>query len=165
MSAPIITLCYRKIIDAKSTQTWEKLVWEDSFAELKMQAQYYNQEGKYTSFAELIHHEPAAERLHFLVSAAVVGYVGQLNKRIPDIVNILGKHFLTFKNFNFEIINSNFENINRHQIAINFFSPDLCWYDTIGNYLLIADAEQTGEVLQTQLLQIRPFLNINTLQK
>ena len=29
----IITLCYRKIIDATATRPWDKLVWDDSYRE------------------------------------------------------------------------------------------------------------------------------------
>jgi hypothetical protein len=48
-----ITLCYRKVIDASAAKPWEKLIFEDSYTEFKMQAQLYNQEKKYRSFAEL----------------------------------------------------------------------------------------------------------------
>ena len=43
-----ITLCYRKVIDASAAKPWEKLVFEDSYTEFKMQAQLYNQEKKYS---------------------------------------------------------------------------------------------------------------------
>lgn len=164
MRARTITLCYRKIIDGRSIHLWEKLVFEDSYAEFKMQFQNYNQQKKYTSFAEMIHEVPDAVKLHFLVSASVTGYVKQLNERIPDIRNVLGKHFLTFRNFHFEIINSDITNIAKHQVAINFYSEPLEWYDTIDNHLLVSIKNQQGEQAYTHLFQLQPFLNIHTLK-
>src|SRR5689334_7343192 len=106
MNKRIIRLCYRKIIDASATGLWEMHVFEDSYEEFLMQAQFYNQEEKYTSFAQLLQNVKGAEQLHFLVSSAVVGYVKQFNGIIPDITNALDKTFLPFTNFRFEIIAS-----------------------------------------------------------
>lgn len=163
MAKRTITLCYRKIIDASSTRPWDKMVFEDSYMEFKMQAQLYNQEKKYRSFAGLIQHVPGAEKLHFLVSAAVTGYIGQLNENIPDILNNLGKHFLKFTQFEFEIINSDFQDTTKHQVAVNFYSEPLLWHDTIGNYLLVSDKKAAeGEVL-TNLFALQPYLTIYSL--
>ena len=74
MAKKIIRLCYRKVIDASSSKKWDKYVFESTYTEFLMQAQLYNQEKKYSSFSELIQNVPAAEKLHFLVSGAVVGY-------------------------------------------------------------------------------------------
>ena len=104
MAKGIIQLCYRKIIDASSQKIWDQYVFESSYKEFLMQSQLYNQEKKHTSFAELVINVPAAERLHFLVTASVIGYVQQLNQVIPEIVDNLGKHFLRFNNYRFEII-------------------------------------------------------------
>ncbi|MDQ1140298.1 hypothetical protein [Pedobacter agri] len=113
MSQKIITLCYRKIIDDSNSSHWDKFVHEDSFLEFKMQSQFYNQDGKYGTFAELLMHVPGADKLHFLVSAAITGYLRQLNGIIPDILDNLGRRFLTFENFKFEIINSDFNDIEK----------------------------------------------------
>ena len=96
MNTRLITLCYRKVIDINSPKAWDKLVFQDSYLEFKMQAQLFNQERKYRSFAELQQHTPGAEQLHFLSSAAVTAYLQQLNETIPDILNNLSKHFLKF---------------------------------------------------------------------
>lgn len=165
MANRTITLCYRKIIDTSAAKPWEKLIWEDSYTEFKMQAQLYNQEKKYRTFAQLLQHEPGAEQLHFLVSAAVIGYIRQLNETVPDILNNLGKHFLGFTKFQFEIINSDLQDKTKHQVAINFYSEPLVWHDTIGHFLLVSDktAAEMGE-FQTHLLGIQPYLTIHTLQ-
>ena len=162
MPKKIIRLCYRKIIDASSQQAWDKYVFESSYAEFLLQAQFYNQEKKYTSFSELLLYVPNAEKLHFLVSAAIVGYVQQLGDRFPDIPDNLGKYFLSFKNYRFEIINSDSKKKASHQVAISFFSDPLTWHDTINNYLLVSpvDGEKTGDGILTYLLQLQPFLSI-----
>ena len=164
MSKGIITFCYRKIIDNNSSKAWDKMVFEDTYAEFKLQAQYFNQAKKYQTFAELIRNVPGAERLHFLVNAAVLGYVQQLNGVIPDILNNLGRHFLKFSNYQFEIINSNINDLSRHQIAVNFFSEPLLWHDTVGDLLLVSEVVDAKSEVQTHLLRLQPFLSIHTLK-
>ncbi|WP_115375620.1 hypothetical protein [Adhaeribacter pallidiroseus] len=164
MANRIITLCYRKIIQSTAVKPWEKLVFEDSYAEFKMQAQLYNPEKKYRSFAELMQHAPGAEQLHFLVSAAIIGYVQQLNQIVPDILNTLGKHFLQFDHFQFEIINSDIQDKSKHQVAINFYSEPLVWHDTVHQYLLVSDKRAIGQITLTHLLALQPYLTIYSLQ-
>lgn len=164
MEKKIITLCYRKIIDALSQKDWEKMVFEDTWLEFKMQSQLYNQQKKYSSFAQLVLHVAGAEKLHFLVSAAAVNYIKQLNNKIPDVVNNTGKAFLSFSRFYFEIINSDIQNRAVHSVAINFYSDPLIWHETIGDFLLLsADTDKTDA--QTQLYRIQPFVNIHSFQK
>ncbi|QHT69926.1 hypothetical protein GXP67_26410 [Rhodocytophaga rosea] len=165
MANRIITLCYRKLIDANASGVWEKFVFEDTYAEFRMQAQYFNQEKKYRSFAELTQQVAGAEKLHFLVSAAATDYIRQLNETIPDVLNNLGKHFLCFNTFQFEIINSDLHDKKKHQVAINFFSLPLIWHDTIGNYLLVSEKknETSGEA-STHLFQLQPYVSIYSLQ-
>jgi hypothetical protein len=163
MEKRTIILGYRKIIEAASTKPWDKLVFEDSYTEFKMQAQLYNYERKYRTFAELIHYVPGAEKLHFLVSASITGYIAQLNEIIPDLLNNLGKHFLTFKNFQFEIINSDIQDKTKHQVAVNFYSEPLLWHDTIGNYLLLSAKTDSGNTWSTHLFGISPYVNIHSI--
>ncbi|GAB3181971.1 hypothetical protein [Telluribacter humicola] len=163
MQARTITLCYRKIVDAASTKLWDRLVFEDSYREFRMQAQLYNPDKKYRTFGELIQHSAGAEQLHFLVSAAAIGYLQQLNETMPDVVNNLGKHFLKFNQFQFEIINSDVHDKTKHAVAINFFSVPMVWHDSIGNYLLISDTTGTERQVLTHMLQVQPFLSIHSL--
>jgi hypothetical protein len=160
-----IRLCYRKIIDGQSLKRWDKLVFEDTWTEFRMQAQFYNQEKEYTTFSELIHHVPQAEKLHFLVSAAVIGYLQQLNRTVPDIQNNLGKLFLPFEHYRFEIIQSDSKDKTKHQIAISFITDPLIWHDTIGNQLLLSIPGKTenGELLTEQLV-LSPFVSIYSLK-
>lgn len=156
----LITLCYRKIIDARSTKPWDQLVFEDTYREFRMQAQYFNQQQQYRSFGELLHHVPGAEKLHFLVSAAVRSYLQQLNGVVPDIANNLGQLFLKFSNFHFELINSDLQNKSKHQVAVYFYAEPLQWHDTIGDYLLVGEPDTDI----TTLFQLQPYLSIHRLQ-
>lgn len=163
-----ITLCYRKIIDATATRPWDRLVWDDSYLEFRMQAQNFNPGQRYQSFGELLHYVPSANRLHFLVSGAVTGYIQQLDARMPDILNNLGRHFLRFKHFQFELINSDIHDKSKHQVALNFFSEPLTWHDTVGQLLLVSEAGAAcgpaSETL-THLVQLQPFLSIHAIHQ
>ncbi|MGM9477688.1 hypothetical protein ACS5PU_14745 [Pedobacter sp. GSP4] len=166
MSKKVIVLCYRKIIDATDNNPWSKFVHEDSFAEFKMQSQLYNQEQQFTTFAEILLHVPDAEKLHFLVSAAITGYLRQLNGIIPDILDNLGRRFLTFEHFKFELINSDIKDVQQHKIAINFFSKPLVWHETIGNQLLISQFKETqGDEVYTNLFEMQPFVSIHSIKQ
>ena len=144
MERKIIRFCFRKIIDADSSLAWDKYVFESSYTEFLMQSQLYNQEKKYTGFAEMLLHVPDAEKLHFLVSAAVTGYVRQLKGVIPGMLDNLGRHFLSFDSYRFEIFNSDIKNKSQHKVAINFISKPITWYHTIGNYMLVSETGQAG---------------------
>ncbi|TCC93352.1 hypothetical protein EZ428_00855 [Pedobacter frigiditerrae] len=164
MEKRIITLCYRKIIDINCTKAWDKLVFEDSYQEFKLQAQFYNQDKKYNTFSELIYNVKGSEKLHFLVSGAIIDYLRQLNDVIPEIANNIGKPFLTFKQFKFEIINSDLRNIDKHVIAINFYSEPLIWHDTIASYLLTSPLTATEGDMLTDMFAIQPFLTIHSIK-
>lgn len=165
MDQRIITLCYRKIIDLNNTGTWDRLVHQDSFTEFKIQSHYYNQQNKYNTFADLILNVPHAEKLHFLVSASVTGYLGQLNGIIPDVTDNLGRRFLNFEGSRFELISSDLNNIDKHKIGINFFSVPLIWHDTIDNCLLISPLKEVQEdLIFTNLYKIQDFVSIHSLK-
>jgi len=165
MMKATIRLCYRKIIDINAFRPWDKFVFEDTYTEFLMQSQLYNQEKKYSSFSDLVKQVPAAEKLHFLVSAAVIGYLQQLNGKVPDLTNNLGRLFLPFKNYRFEIINSDLKDKTKHQVAINFFTDHLVWHDTINNQLLLSVPGNTedGEIL-TELFTLPSFVSIYSLK-
>lgn len=168
MLSRTITLAYRKVIDANSPKPWDKLVLADSYREFRMQAQLYNQGGQYRTFGELLHYVPSADKLHFLVGGSIGGYVQQLKGVVPDIVNNVGRYFLKFTRYQFELINSDLHDQSKHQVAINFYSEPLHWHDTIAPYLLVSEAaapaETSGEVL-THLLQLQPYLTIHSLHQ
>ncbi|GAB3990283.1 hypothetical protein GCM10028807_17110 [Spirosoma daeguense] len=152
----LIHLSYRKIIDASSQKLWDKYVFEDTYMEFYMQAQFYNQENKFTTFQELLDNVPNADRLHFQTSTAAIGYIRQLQGQIPDVLNTSGKLCLPFTQFKFEIIHSHLTDKLAHKIAILFYSEPVTWIDTIGDMLLIAYGDQCEAFQQGQkrLIQI-----------
>lgn len=161
--SPVIRLCYRKIINHTSISDWDKMVWDSTYTELQLQQQFYDSEGKYNHFADLLHQVPAAEKLHFLVSAAVGGYLQQLQGIIPDIQDNLGKRVLPFTQYRFEIINSSRTHKSEHAVAVSFYSEPLLLLQTIGEYLVL-----TGEHILTDeqgfapafTIRVQPFLSI-----
>ncbi|UEG52115.1 hypothetical protein LLH06_14205 [Mucilaginibacter daejeonensis] len=165
----IITLCYRKLIDVSSTAPWDRMVFEDSYMEFKIQAQNYTLGTSYTYYADIIRHIPQASQLVARVTPSVTGYIQQLDQVIPDLVNNIGKRFLTFSNFEFEIINSSLVRREDHRIAISFYSGELLWLDTIGDMLLLAKptngpAEEINIEVQTFLFKIPPYVNIHSIR-
>ncbi|RAV46973.1 hypothetical protein DIU36_30235 [Mucilaginibacter rubeus] len=170
MQKRVIILCYRKIIDIRSVKQWDKLVFESTYLEFKMQAQNFSQGTAYTSYAELLRNVPNAQRLTGMVIPSVTGYIQQLGGIMPDILNNVGRRFLTFSKFQLEIINSDISDKDKHQVAVNFYSEPLFWHDTIDNYLLISAQQAENQLnvenncISTNLMQLQPYINITSLQ-
>jgi len=170
MSKGLIRLCYRKIIDASSQKAWDRFVFDDTYMEFFMQAQFYNQANQYTTYQELVEHVPNAEKLNYLTSTAAIGYIKQLNKLIPDIANVSGKLCLPFTQFKFDIIQSHVHTKEAHRVAISFYSEPLTWIDTLDKQLLIAygdqlDALRAGKEVDTDMIALQPYLSISSLQR
>jgi len=163
----IVRICYRKLINAQTQKTWERYVFDSSYKEFLMQAQYYDPERKHNTFGEILMNKKESEKLHFLVSSSVICYLQQLNGKIPDALDTLGKHFLEFKNYHFEIINSDVKNKSAHEIAITFFSEPLCWHETVNNSMLLSvvDGEKTEDGDLTHLFQLQSFFSIYSLKE
>jgi len=170
MQKRVIILCYRKIIDIRSFKQWDKLVFESTYLEFKMQAQNFSQGTAYTSYSELLRNVPNAQRLAGMVTPSVTGYIQQLGSIMPDILNNVGRRFLTFSKFQLEIINSDINDKDKHQVAVNFYSESLFWHDTIDNYLLISAQQAESQLnvenncISTNLMQLQPYINITSLQ-
>jgi hypothetical protein len=170
MAKGLIKLSYRKIIDATSTSLWDKHVFADTHREFYMQAQFFDQQNKYSTFREILENVPKADQMHYLVSTAAVGYIRQLNERIPDVVNASGKLAIPFKNFRFEIIQSHRKNKDQHKVAIYFYSETLTWIDSIDHHLVFAigdkfDALNKGQEIETDMLLLKPGLSVCSYQK
>lgn len=160
-----VKFCYRKIIDASSSKAWERLVHEDSYAEFKMQAQRFNPGNKHSTFSEILQHDANAEQLHFLVGNAILPCIKHLGEKIPDVLNTLGRQFLLFKHFRFEIINSHITEQAKHIAAINFYSEPMEWIGTVGGTMLLSATSNNsnGEIL-TETFIMPPFASIYSIQ-
>jgi hypothetical protein len=142
-------------------------VYEDTYKEFFMQAQTYNQEGKYNTFQEISENVPAASSLSYLVSTAAINYIRQLKDVVPDIANVYGKLCLPFKRFKFEIIQSDIKDRASHKVAIYFYSEPITWIDTLDGKLLIAYGDQreaiiAGDEVETDMIALQPFLAISS---
>lgn len=165
----IITISYRKVIDSTAEKAWDKMVFDDSYLEFKMQAQNYTQGTQITSYAELTRTNTNANKMAGMITPAITGYIQQLGDVLPDILNNSGRRFLRFNRFQLEIINSDINDKAKHQIAVNFFTGPLIWHDTVGNFLLVSDhhAEtiSEGDEIRTNLFELQPFLNVYTIKE
>lgn len=158
----IIRLCYRKIFDSSCTNEQERILFETTYGEFLLQSQFYNREKKFSSFEEIMKNNPAAEKLHFLVSAGATMYLQQLNKIIPGVEDNLKNTFLPFSEYRFELLSSDTSNKAMHKVAINFYSDPLLWIDTIDEYLVVSpmNALPTKDGILTSLFTIQPNLSI-----
>lgn len=157
----LIKFCSTKVIDANSSGIWDKRVFEDTYKEFFMQAQQFDQQKKYKTFQEILKNVPKADGMHYLVSTAAIGYIRQLNARIPDAFNTTGKPCLPFKNFKFEILQSHVQDKRLHKVVIYFYSDELIWIDTIDKSLLFAHGAQIellqkGDPVETETLVVPP---------
>jgi hypothetical protein len=166
MQQKLIRLSYTKRISSSNSAVWDQLVVNSTWQELLMQSQYYDQQKQYSTFRQLLREVPAAERLHFLVSASVVGYLKQLNGIVPDVLNKRGIPFLLFNDFKFEIVDSDFNDQTKHEVQITFYSDPVLWHDTIGEALLLSNPQEpiTKDGALTHLLQLQPSVGIYSLK-
>ncbi len=171
MAKGVIQICYRKIIDATSASIWDKYVFEDTYKEFLMQVQQFDQQQKYATFQEILKNTPKADQMHYLVSTAAIGYIRQLNERMPDVVNVFGKPCVPFKNFRFEIIQSHVKNKDLHKVVIYFYSEPITWIDTIShNQLLFAPGDQLEALanrkkVETEMMVLSPNISITSYQQ
>lgn len=158
-----LTLCYRKLIDSSTKGRWEQLVHEAAYREYRLQVQYFDKDGRYERYPDLLRATKEAERLPFLVSGAISGYLQQLDGKVPDMVNNIGKYFLRFSQYQFEIIDADKRQPSALRIALSFYTDPLLWLDTVGNYLLLQQMEEQGSL--THLFALRPYINIHSVKE
>jgi hypothetical protein len=104
-----------------------------------------------------------------MVTPAVSGYVQQLGDMMPDILNVLGRRFLKFNTFQFEIINSDINDRDKHVVAVSFFSEPMIWHETVDNYLLVSPCNEGNSIpggteILTNLFQLQSYLNIHAIK-
>lgn len=166
----LIQLCYRKIIDISSHKAWERSIFEKTYLQYFMNSSFYNPQDKHRTFQEILAHNPQAEQLHAIVGTEIEVYLTELKDQIPDIHNALGNTCLPFEDYSFEVIDSNNNNKEEHQITIYFYSELLTWIDTIDTHLLIAygdqrEALEQGEEVATDMIPLHKMLSISSFQK
>ncbi|MGG9963887.1 hypothetical protein [Ferruginibacter sp. SUN106] len=157
MSKGIIKFALQKIIKDPAASLWEKLVFDATWMEYRMQAANFNQQSKATLFTTIVNENPKAEKLHDAVSTAAIGYIRQLQDVIPGLTNAHGKNIIPFKNFKFNIIQSDMVDSRLHKVEIIFISEPLTLIDVFNNRYLIAVGNklhqlQEGKEVETELI-------------
>lgn len=170
MARGVVRLCYQKVIDNSSQGVWERNIFDATHKEFYMQAQQFDQSGMWPTFSEILKNVPKADRMHYLVSTAAVGYLHDLNEIIPDIRNFYGNLCLPFRNFRFEIIQSHVSERRLHKVAIYFYSEPLTWIDSFGEQFIFATGNQlelllNGHSVDTDSLTLNPSLTIASFQE
>jgi hypothetical protein len=153
----IIKLGFQKTIDHTAVSAWDTCVFDDTWMEYKIQAANYNQQNKATLFTTILKENAAAEELHYAVSTAAAGYIKQLQGIIPGLFNTHGRSTIPFKNFKFNIIQSDMLNNKLHKVDIVFISEPLTFIDVFtGQYLIAVGDKQKdlheGKEIETMLL-------------
>jgi len=165
MAKGIIRLGFQKIISNDNESLWDTFVFDDTWMEYKMQAANYNSVNKKTLFTTIVKEDPAAEKLHYAVSTAAMGYIRQLDGIIPGLLNVHDKAIIPFKNFTFHIIQSDMNEKSLHKVAIVFISEPLTLIDVFNDRYLISvgDKQQQlkeGKEVQTEMIPHTSQLSI-----
>lgn len=156
-----IRFAYRILIDSKAQSLVEKYIFEDTYKEYLLQHQLFNsKENPKATFRELLHENPKAEQLHFLLHIAANGYLEQLNGLIYKVPDFLGKNYMPFESFQLDIINTDITDITKHKIGITFYSPLLLWLDTINNCFLVSQQIENQNNFETMMFQFQNNLSI-----
>jgi hypothetical protein len=142
-----IKIAYRQVIDIKSSNEFEKNVFNDSFAEFYLQAQDYNPNRQFQTLTEMIEHNPKAKSLHYKVGFSIGLYVQALSKIIPGLYDTIGKT-VPFDEFEFEILHSDVTNKSLHKISLTYLSPVLELFALNGGYIIagVDAAKETSTI-------------------
>lgn len=159
-----ISFTYRKLIDSSSNSAWSKLVFEDSYLEFRLQVQNFTDHLSHPEWRDLQQVNPKAKELPFRIQPSILPYIQQLNHFFPDITDELGRRFLPIENFQLELINSHFRQIEKHQIALVFKSSPFIWHETVNDLLIIsAPSKSTDKNFNTHTLKLSRGLSISQL--
>lgn len=166
----VVKLVYTKVIDAGSAAVWDKHVFEDTHREFFMQAQQFDQQGRFETYTDMLQHVPKAENINYLVSTAAVGYLKQLKGFFPDVLNTMGKACVPFSNFKFELVQSHIKNKSLHKVAIHLYSETLVWIDSIDKHFVFALAQDheklvAGTEVDTHTVLLLPNVGIASIKK
>src|SRR4051794_8810112 len=167
MQKGLIKLAYRQIIDSGSKGNFEKDILKISYEEFFMKSQAYNQEKKFKTFKEMVANDGKANSLHYKSGFAIGNLVEQLNQKILDLQDALGKS-LNFEMHKFEIIDSDITNPAVHKVAITYSTGILTYFGNISEYLLLSDGDKLNqsstEPVETFILKMREGLSITNYQ-
>lgn len=143
MGSSMIKLAIRQVIDAHTSGAFARQVFRDSYAEFLLQSQVYNPDEVFSTFAEIVAHQPKANSLHYKTGFAVGLYIRSLNNLVPDTWDLSGNTQLAFEKHQFKIIASSIRDPQQHKVAILYYTADLLLHRVIGEYLLLGTNNST----------------------
>ena len=158
-----IKLAFRIQINVNSTNKWDKCVFESTFLEYKIQHQIWNDAKKpVKAYWELLQINTNAQKIPFMLNAAVFNYVSLLNGEIRSLPDVLGNTFFPIDSFNTDIISAHVEDVFQFKIGITFYTPELKLIDIIDNkYLLSKDTDENTDGLDTFMFAFHPQVAIS----
>lgn len=156
-----IRFAYRIIIDHNSQSTWDKYVFEDTYNEYLMQHQKFNKTiPQATNFRSLLHTNPNAEQLHFLVELVISDYVNQLKGALYHVSDVLGNNYFPIDGYKLDIINTDIQDISKHKIGVTFYSKELILIDIINNCYLVSTEIDKINSFDTLMFPLQSKLSI-----
>jgi len=157
----IVRFAYRRVITYKSEWLWDKYVHQDSFEEYLLQHQKFNVAGEIqNTFRKLLHVNSKAEQLHFLTGNAISGYIDQLNKKIIQVPDVLGNHYLEFDGYHLDIVNTDITDIEKHKIGITFYSVPYLLLDVINDCYLVSKQVKQENKHETLMFSLESKISI-----
>jgi len=156
MSKATIRLAWRRIIDCRSTNSFEQKLFSVSFAEFGIQQQSFSKgQELYTWEAIRTTFPKSQQALPFKVSFALAGLIASLQNRIPGLQDNLGNEDIPFTQHRFGIVSSDVRDPSTHTISLTWITGDLTLHEVIGDQLLLS-----LQPPQTFQLKMQPGLSI-----
>lgn len=167
MENSIIRFCYQRCIDHTSSDAWDAAAFQSTYTEYLLQSQFYNRDKQYPRFSALLKAVPAAVKLHFLVSAAITPMFQQLDGNLLWLQDNAGELYFRFKQYRFEVLESDAKQAAFHRIAIWFYSEPMRWHAQAGSYLLVSAAgnEPGEDGFRTHLIALPVGLSIYSFKR
>jgi hypothetical protein len=164
MAKAFIKLAYRQIIDANSTESFEKKIFHDSYAEFLLKIQNYNPENKFAKFSDIVAADGRANSLHYKCSFAVLHHIETLRNKTPQLPDTNGRMNIPFEVPEFKLIESAINDKSLHKVAVIYITGVFTLLDSFGEYLLLATGDQSGPItnpgLETFTLKMQENLSI-----
>ncbi|WP_183562088.1 hypothetical protein [Mucilaginibacter sp. SP1R1] len=161
----LIKLAYKQIIDASAQSEFEKNVFHASYQEFLLKNQTYNPDRKFKTFTALKAHDGRANSLHYKLGFAVGHFIETLNHKIPALTDNLGKA-ISFETTQFELIESNIDDISAHKVAIIYATDTLTLINQLAEFMILAEGDVSGKnTADTFILKMQYNLSVISYQE
>jgi hypothetical protein len=140
----IIQLSYCQFINARHSGSFEKAVREHSYEEFLLKSQAYNPGGRFRKFTEMVAADGRANSLHYKTSFVIDPWIGLLKNKIPRFSDHAGKP-IPFDTYRFELIESDLDHFELHEVTIHYITPPFIWLATIGDSMVLSKADSSRD--------------------